>query len=615
MIEMRDGVNLATDVWFPDSLPEPLPVLLIRTPYDKDYAFDESFAYLYAELYRIIVVAQDTRGQHSSEGMDSIFATDGWSRLQDGYDTFEWIISQNWCNGRIGMRGSSASGIVQYLVSGARKNNFICASPSVAGCNLYQNLIFPGGCWNKNLMESWMQEQKTSYMINCYENQTRYNDYWKLLNIEEKRTFINVPMLHIGGWFDLFTNGAVQGFSDLQNYGDILAKGNQKLLIGPWTHCGINERKQGELTYPANSTYSIQEYQSQWFLHYLNGEENNVEKKANVIFYLMGDVYSQNSYSNIWVESSVWPLSDSKYKKFYLSSEGKLSEDLPTNDGYREYYYDPDDPVPTKGGRNLYIPAGPYDQRSIEQRNDVLTFETYPLTTPLIITGKIIAHLFASSSCIDTDWAVKICDVYQNGKSMLVEEGILKARYKEGFDKESFMEPGQIYEFLIDLGEIAQCFDIDHKIRIDITSSNYPHFEVNPNTGEPWRNETRKMIAQNRIYCSPQYASYIDMPMIYDEKGFKSKITRIPYKINASVFPNPARNLINIVIHGELNGLKGKIYDLNGRFIFELGTPEKKGKGWYSWKINCSKFQPGLHYIKVCSDNKLTVVKSVLIIH
>ncbi|RLF40238.1 MAG: acylase [Thermoplasmata archaeon] len=516
MIEMRDGVHLATDVYLPPNLKQPHGVILIRTPYNKD---NLKLVGITLAKNGWPTVIQDMRGRFASEGVDTVFR----NAQTDGPDTLAWIASQEWCNGRIATYGGSALGITQYYTAGDNPPNLSCQFIAVATPNLYKHAIYQGGEFRYSLVKMWLEDQGSLYILPEYFDHENYTlDYWSNVSLDGKWQNVNVPAIHIGGWYDIFLQGNIEGFLGYQHKGGIGARGKSKLIIGPWTHGGMGKTKQGELIYPdnANDNFSFNLF-VEMIEEYTMGAESDFDKWPPVVYYVMGAVNETNAPGNIWRTADDWPPLLYSEVKWYLHEDGILSREHPGNYKPITYIYDPTNPVPTVGGQNLNIPAGPYDQRSVESRDDVLVFTSPVLEEPFEATGPIKAILYVSSDCIDTDFTVKLTDVYPDGRSMLITDGIIRMRNRNGCDHWEFMEPGEVYKVEVDLWNVSYIWNSGHRIRIDISSSNYPRFLANPNTGEPMSRNTTYRIAHNTIYLDSMHPSCIVLPWIENSSEIK----------------------------------------------------------------------------------------------
>ncbi|RLF46005.1 MAG: hypothetical protein DRN29_05710 [Thermoplasmata archaeon] len=527
MVEMRDGIHLATDVYLPKKKSLPHGTILIRTPYNKDKLQRLGVAWA---LYGWPVVIQDMRGRFASEGVDTVFR----KAHTDGPDTLEWIASQSWCNGKVATFGASALGICQYFMAGANPPNLACQYIGVATPNIHHHAIFQGGEFRKNLMETWLNLQNSTFILPewfAHENYTL--DYWTNVTLDDKWQNVNIPAIHIGGWYDIFTQGTIDGFMGYQYNGGTGARGKSRLIIGPWSHSGGSQLQQGELTYPENAkdNFSMAMFSDMIDEYTMNGPDD-FDKWPAVTYYVMGDVYNESAPGNAWLTSDKWPV-EYDATPFYFHEDGTLSDKQPSTYSFLSFAYDPTNPVPTIGGRNLYMPMGPYDQRMVENRDDVLVFTTPVLNKPVWITGPVKARLYVSSDCPDTDFTVKLCDVYPDGKSMLIADGILRMRNRNGFDHWEFMEPGKVYGIDVDLWSTSYIWNAGHKIRVSISSSNSPRFLPNPNTREPIGQNKSYRIAHNTVYLSPIYPSSIILPVI--DKNFEQEAQNTSSLLNALV--------------------------------------------------------------------------------
>jgi predicted acyl esterase len=520
MIPMRDGVELATHVYLPTKGEGPWPVLLIRTPYGNDPKSELNIARLsYTDDYALVF--QDVRGCFDSKGEYHPFYDDGWGENQDGYDTVKWIGDQSWCNGKIGTAGISANGIVQHLLAGTTPPGLSCQFILAASTDFYSQIFYHGGVLQYSDALGWLEYLNASYWLDTLKEHLTYDSFWELFNVEAKTENINVPAYHIGGWYDIMLKGTINGFVTRQADGAEGAKGNQKLIIGPWTHLGLNynyagipQVKQGELTYPLNSILDWSKISKNWNNYWLKGEDTGIMDEPPVLYYVMGDTSNPIAPGNEWREAETWPPFDLIPTPYYLHSGVILSPDNPGDDGASSTYsFDPENPVPTQGGANLFISAGPYDQRSVEDRDDVILFTTSILEQPLEVTGDVKVILYISSDVLDTDFTAKLIDVYPDGRSMLVTDGIIRTRYRNSITTPELMTSGTVYRIEIDLWATSIIFSKGHRIRLVISSSNYPRFDVNPNTGgDPFDKETMT-VANNTIYYNKTYPSHILLPI------------------------------------------------------------------------------------------------------
>ncbi|MEQ8762369.1 MAG: CocE/NonD family hydrolase [Planctomycetota bacterium] len=512
LVPMRNGsTRLATDVYRPVSQ-LPLPTIVVRTPYGKDQTVRPTWL----TLFGYAVVVQDSRGRFQSGGYEALFRKSGWGNAQDGWDTIEWAAAQDFSIGRVGMWGSSALAINQYLAAGAAPPSLRCAFAIAGTGNLYDDLVFPGGVLRQSAIETWLKSIDRTDFLAQIESHPSKDGFWDILQLDRRIGQVDIPIYHVGGWFDFMLPGATGAFARLQTQGDFGARGRQRLFLGPWTHGGFFTEKQGQLAFPTGlDELDVLREAVRFFDTWLLDRDTGMESEAPVRFYTLGDAERPGAPGNAWQSSESWPPPSTPVA-LYLRGDGRLTAGPPTpSDAVTrlDYLADPLDPVPTLGGANFSLPSGPFDQRAIEARDDVLTFTSGVLEAPVEVTGDVRVRLFVSSTARDTDFMVKLLDVYPDGRSMLMQEGVLRARYRNGTEVESLLEPGRIYELFLDLPPISLIYDAGHRVRISVTSSNSSRFDVNPNTGEPFRQHTRFEVATNSVHCSEAQASVIILPV------------------------------------------------------------------------------------------------------
>ena len=523
-IVMRDGVKLATDVYLaPGSLGGPRSVILARTPYGKD-----GMGSLYGLLYLTQgyhLVMQDIRGCFDSEDHEDFIIFQ--QAYQDGVDTIEWIRGQPWCNGKIASVGASALAINEFFYAGMNPTDLMCQSLMIGTPDLYKISIWPGGVLKESLVLGWLEGTVDNYeyqlqqvIKNPKQDPLYYNS--TSLFLEEGPNFgnVNVPAIHIGGWYDVFQQGTIDGFIGYDDLSLERARGHQLLIMGPFTHGFPGEGIQGEIFFPTKSKSGFDlylEWERKLFDHVLLGKEFDWANEYRVAYYMMGDNTSEDPDVNDYRFAYDWPVPHED-NRWYFSANNELILGIGrlASANY-SYLYEPRDPVPTLGGTNLMIPAGPYDQRSVENRDDVLIFETPPLTSSVEVVGKMWAHLWVMSNCTNTDFTVKITDVYPDGRSILLTDGIINMLRRDGFDLDAPpLSPGEPVNVTIDLWSTAYQFAPGHKIRIAISSSNYPRFAINPNTGAPaelyYYKYSHQNVANNTLLVGSDYPSYIILP-------------------------------------------------------------------------------------------------------
>jgi len=543
-VEMSDGALLYTRVYLPDPDvwgPGPYPVILYRTPYGigtpdsaPRWPVDIQLGY--------VRVDQDTRGRYSSEGLDRLFYDD----ISDGYDAVDWIAAQEWCDGNIGAYGYSAPGITAFLAAGEPHPNLKAIAPLSSSGNLMTDLTFEGGAFRGdsllwgigqtvsglstipgghrdllgidpmtwayhtgqiyylllNLMgyasyptapgSYWMQlpwyDFHPSYStmqpygneIISHPDQDAWRDSYKVYDTVE------VPTLLATGWYDFFQRCQINDFVALQER-DIPVK----LVVGPGTHG----------TPPPMPVY-------EWFDYWLKGIDNGIMDEPPIQYYCLE--------ADEWRWADEWPPQEVEYVNYYLHEGGVLSTDAPA--GWEEpanYTYDPLDPVVTRGGANLMLSSGSLDQTPVVLgRDDVLTYTGSPLTEDVEVAGPLTVVLSASSDCLDTDFTAKVIDVHPGGELMLVADGIIRARYRDSMATPELMEPDEIYAITFDIGNIDYLFEVGHSIRVDISSSNFPKYDRNLNTGGELYTETEWVVAENTVYHDAANPSYIMIPVV-----------------------------------------------------------------------------------------------------
>ncbi len=514
MVPMRDGIRLETQIYLPPG-DGAWPGILARANTVLDS---------YAALARIATgkgyafVGQSTRGIAGSEGVNRLFLDDGWGEHQDGYDTVEWVAAQPWSNGKVGTAGHSGRGIIQYMMAGSVPPHLVCQWVKQAPCNLYEHMVYHGGVYRKAMLDQFVAFMGPA-VVQAYQLHPSYDLFWDRMNIRKRHPLITTPTVHIGGWFDVFAQGTLDAFSGLHYHGGEGARGNQKLLMGPWLH-GPFVNRAGDLSFPENALYSNEEYFADylsWFDYWLKGAHSDYMNQPPVRYYTMGDVDDADAPGNEWRTSDDWPPGNCEKTSYYLHDDGTLRQAvLEETTSSLSYDYDPDNPVPSVAPDHEVMPLhyrAPLDQRFIEDRRDVLVFSTPPLDEPVEVTGRVTCRLWASSSARDTDWVVKLTDVYPDGRSILILDGALRARHRVSMAREDFLEPGTVCEFNVDLWSTSIVFNKGHRIRVLVTSSNDPRFDPNPNTGHAFRADEERVVAHNTLYMDSKHPSCIVLPI------------------------------------------------------------------------------------------------------
>lgn len=514
-VPMRDGVELLTDIYLPTPEARNLPCILLRLPGGKEAEPWKSCAALCGLGYAVAI--QETRSWTDKEGKTLPYLSDGWRKNQDGYDTVEFLAKSEYTNGKIGTMGFSAAGLTQVLMAPTAPPSLKCQYIGVAPSSMYHHAVFPGGQLLKNQVEGWLGTYaKDPGVLAQVCNQPFYNHFWQDLDAVKMAHLVKVPGFHYGGWYDTFLQGTIDGFTSRQELGGIGAKGTQKLVIGPWTHYYPLSTKLGDFEVPKQGyTPPFNMSPNCWFDYYLKDIQNGINEVPAVSYYVMGPFEGDCTVGNVWKSSDVWPVPCTP-TNFYLAKDQKISKEIQSYDKELfSYEYDPQNPIPTLGGNNLFLESGPKDQRSIEERKDVLTFTTDVLEENLEVTGRIKAKLFFMSDVDDTDIVVRLTDVYPDGKSILIADGM----YRTGFDclkdkenqKSEVKEPKEIE---VDLWSTSMVFAKGHKIRVSLCSSNYPKYEKNMNVGVTGCNMGAVKTAKNTFLVGKDYPSAIILPVI-----------------------------------------------------------------------------------------------------
>ncbi|PYU93137.1 MAG: X-Pro dipeptidyl-peptidase [Acidobacteria bacterium] len=551
-VAMRDGVRLYADIYRPQRDGK-FPVLVVRTPYGVQRDGVHETKIRFAQRGYAVVV-QDVRGRYQSDGVWEPFRNEA----QDGYDTIQWAAAQPWSNGKVATEGGSYLGHVQWRAASERPPSLVTAFPAVASTSIYHNWAYLGGAFRLSFNYGWgVVRMPARIMLPQYWHEApyapeelryetilwtlplgradlassnravqhfrdwmrhqSYDDYWRAISDEERFDRVQVPVHTWGGWFDIFLQGTINGFSGVRSKGATdKARRETKMTIGPWGH-GASQ-KFGDIDFGASAMRSLFEREIRWYGHYLNGEDNGINREPPVEIFYMG--------INRWAYHEDWPVPGSRYTPFYLASggsansargDGRLSGEKPAGAPSDTYAYDPNNPAPTTGGNNCCgapTLAGPRDQRPVEARHDVLVYTSDILREPLPIAGPVKLRLHASTDGRDTDWMAKLVDVFPTGYAMNVAEGALRARFRRGLDRMELLRPNEVYEFAVDLVGTANVFLPGHRIRVDVTSSNFPQFDRNPNTGEDLGVSERVRVARQTIFHTAEQPSHIVLPIV-----------------------------------------------------------------------------------------------------
>ena len=571
MVPMRDGTRLAADVYRPANTGR-YPAIVERTPYNREESviLRTKTPQFFAQRGFVFVV-QDVRGRFGSEGTWYPFVDDGWGLHRDGFDTIAWIAEQPWCNGKVATAGGSYAGQTQMFLAPTRPPALVCCFVREAASDLAAQWCYRGGAFEWAFNLDWMMRHGAAALrrqldllqgaINADESRfanlplgegphfaTPFRwlhdllahpddgEFWYPFNFTAEYDRIDVPMYHMAGWFDIFLGGSLRNFTGLQTYGRSRRTRNaQKLLIGPWTHGPtVNDpafaRYVGDMDFGEAAVLDFNGEMLRWYDHWLNGTDTGILAEPRVRYFLMG--------ANEWRTANTWPPGDTTQQRWYLHgaksgsakslNDGGLSPEKPRGkDRADRYRYDPREPVPTVGGNTLYrgsstgatgeenpdfaTTSGPRDQRRVEPL--CLTYTSEPLAADLDVVGPVTLTLFAASNCVDTDFVAKLCDVFPDGRSILVVDGILRGRYRKSRTRPKLLRPHEVYRFEIDLWPTAWRFAAGHRLRVAVTSSNFPRFDRNLNTGENPAISSAMKAATNTVYHGKEYPSHLSLPI------------------------------------------------------------------------------------------------------
>ena len=543
---MRDGTVLRADVYRPDTSGK-FPVLLQRTPYSKGRENHAEQGHKFAER-GYVVVQQDVRGRYASDGefLPGFFSADH-KDSEDGYDTVEWAAALPWSTGRVGTFGGSYNGWTQWELAHTRPPHLAAMIPSAIAADLLDRemsgVLRLGRVlwWSINSLAPDVRRglgdtsgpQTTDEADELYLERDRSKWLWYLPLMEipddvlsgvgkhwrrwlqdhasdffgflGKHSSVRVPALTTTGWYDQQI-GAIKHFTGMRENGMTEeARNGQRLIVGPWSHTtDFSSSQVGALDFGPESVRDFFQVADDWFGHWLKGEGTGVDEWSPVQIFVMG--------ANTWRGESEWPLTRTRYTDYYLHGGGVLSPDPPSEQAPDQYDYDPRDPVMT-----LYSPPGqqePQDQRALDGRSDILVYQTPPLDEPVEVTGPVTVKLWAASSARDTDFVVKPMDGWPDGFVQELCYGIVRARYRESFDSPSLIEPGRAYEYTIKVNPTSNLFQRGHRIRVDISSSDFPNFDRNHNTGGDDYAESKLLIARQTVFHDGERPSRLVLPVI-----------------------------------------------------------------------------------------------------
>ncbi len=517
MVPMRDGKKLSTYIYLPLGQ-GPWPVL-----YEQRYAditgASSRKTYAALSLKGYVIAAQNFRGTHLSEGTYVGYRALGWGEQKDGYDTVAWLAKQPWSNGKIGTFGGSQAGYAQNFLAVTQPPNLVAQYMTDTGQSLFHLGYRRGGTTRVMSFPDARDPQDAVNLIREMFRHPTYDAFWELEDTTRHFDKMDVPCFTIGSWYDFMDAGSIESYAGRQHHGGPRSRGKQQMLIGPWLHGTGYKRSSevGELVYPANSIFPVYEHMIRWFDHYLKGMDTGVERDPVVRYYVMGAVGEgeKDAPGNQWRTAADWPA-PTRETAYYLHGaasgpSGRLSTESPKGPKTTTYTSDPANPAPIPGRAF----PGARDAREHEKHPDVRTFTTDPLTAPVEWTGKVRAELFVSSTARDADFIVRVTDVYPDGRSILIIDGVRRARFREAWDREVFLKPGEVYKIAFDVGFLSQIFNRGHRIRISVASTGAPFYDPNPQTGEPLTAEPAKnvMVATHTLHHTSPQASRILAPV------------------------------------------------------------------------------------------------------
>jgi putative CocE/NonD family hydrolase len=538
-VPMRDGVRLATDVYRPDA-PGRFPVVLQRTPYDKGTVSYVKRGRFYAS-HGFVCVMQDVRGRGESDGEFYPLRHEA----EDGYDTQTWCGTQEWSTGKVGIRGASYDAWTQLYAAVLNNPHLAAMMPVVAPPDPLKNIPIQYGAYSLPTAV-WLAETsgRTLQDISQYDLMQTYrslpledigthfgrklqvwrdwlahpalDEYWQPMCYQGKLLDVRVPALHLSGWYDDDLVGTTENFIALSQHArDVDTRRRQKLIIGPWGHAVNAGTKLGDIDFGPTALIDLDELPLRWFRRWLLGADNGIDRELPVRIFVMG--------ANQWRDEQEWPLERTRYTKYYLHSGGRansrfgdgvLSPEPPREEKPDGFTYDPGNPVPFITELSFLQIGGPDDYRPVERRDDVLVYSTPPLTEPMEICGPLKVELFAASSAKDTDWTAKVLDVHPDGYAQRLNDGIIRARFRKGLDRQVPLEPGKAEEYEIDCWSTCILLSKGHRLRVEISSSAFPKFDRNLNTGGPIGTEKAGVPAEQTVFHDRGRASYVLLPIV-----------------------------------------------------------------------------------------------------
>ncbi len=534
-VPMRDGVVLSANIFRPAGAGV-FPTILMRTPYGKGLDWSPNHQAFVEHGYAVVV--QDVRGRYESEGTFDPLSQEP----DDGDDTLNWIAKQPWSNGKVGMTGGSYLGIVQWKVALLNNPHLKAIFPWVSGDDDYRDRFYStGGSVKLGHRLLWVEEnlklpnyeppdfqkyvrtlplRRTDVVVTGHQvpllqkvlDHPDYDAFWQSISVKKQLKNIKIPVFSVGGWYDNYVESDLDAYNTLRKTSSV-----DRILIGPWPH-NVNTVIPGS-DFGPTSQILFRKIQIEWFDQWLKDKDVKLLSNPPVRIFVMG--------TNQWRDEMEWPPLGARPTKFFLDSGGHANSSAgdgilaaePSRKALPDtFVFDPHNPVPTFGGsvccNPKIFPWGPMDQRQVERRNDVLVYSTAPLKDDTEVTGPIEVTLWAASSAADTDFTAKLVDVSATGMAKNLTDGLLRARYRKSLSKPELMTPGEMYEFKIDVGVTSNVFLKGHRIRVEISSSNFPRFDRNPNTGRPIADDTELRSATQTIHHDRKHESYVLLPVV-----------------------------------------------------------------------------------------------------
>lgn len=514
MIAMRDGKRLSAYLYFPQGN-GPWPAV-----FEQRYASlrGKSTRQSAARLAKagFVVALVNFRGTHRSEGTWVGYRALQWGERQDGYDTCEWLATQDWCTGKVGTFGSSQGGYAQNYLAVTRPPHLVCQYMTDTGLSLFHEGYRIGGTTRperfKNMDAVCRNPEDNRRLLAEWFRHPKYDEYWQAEDCTRHFDKMNVPCITIGSWYDFMNQGSIASFQGRQHHGGPNSRGRQQLIIGPWLHGRRNKgNRVGDLVYPENARWPVDDHMVRWFNHFLKDMENGVEDEPTVRYYVMGALDEPGAPGNVWRTAKDFPPF-ARPASMYLHNGGVLSRSSPiATDTSTSYVSDPHHPMKIPGRAF----PGARDARPFERQAEVRTFTTEPLAAPVEWSGRVHVELCVSSTARDTDFILRISDVYPDGRSILIVDYPWRARYREGFHREALMKSGEVCKIAFPIGWMSQVFNKGHRIRLTVASTGAPLYEPNPQTGDALTIEFPHNAVKsiNTIHHSVKHASRIIAPV------------------------------------------------------------------------------------------------------